>query len=121
MCKDEDVKEVQKPEKGLFNFFWNASDAVIKGAKKPFKVNALKRAFKSAYEDASIKIIDLESKIDDYRKQLTSIYDDTKCGDIINQILESKNEIWCLKEQQKDIIVEYEKMFDKTMKVDEEE
>jgi hypothetical protein len=121
MSKDDVEKVVEKPETGLFNFFWSATDATIKGIKKPFKVSALKRGFRSAYDDASVKIIDLETKIDNYRKELTTTDINTESSNTLNKIFECKMEIRCLKEQQKDVLDEYTVMFDKEMSVKEED
>ena len=111
-------EKVVKPEKGLFDFFWNATDEVVKAMKKPLKVKALKRGFVSAYDDATSKIIDLETKIDNYRKKLV---EGELNSEILNNIFECKYDIKVLKKEQQSIAEEYEIMFDKTMNIKDED
>ena len=116
--KDCKCTVTEKPAKGLFTWIWNASEELMDAVKLPLRMKACKRGFVSAYDDATNKIIDLEAKIDDYRKHLVK---KELSADILNNIFEAKSDIKLLKEEQENILEEYEIMFDKKMNIKDED
>ena len=122
MSNEKETVEVSIPEKGQFDFWYNAKEEMMKGIKKPFRKSALKRGFASAYDNWSEQIISLQEKVIDTRKELITCKDLAEEGaEYLNSIIKMRLTIKQLKEQMEELKEERVILFDEEMKVDIED